>query len=413
MTSDHRPHCQSCKAPLSQTLVDLGLSPLANAFVPFSNKEKPDALYPLCARVCGKCWLVQVESVVPAGELFRDYAYFSSYSVSWLDHVAQYTEMVIKRFGLNEKSQVIEIASNDGYLLQNFVRNGIRSLGIEPAENVGKAAREKGVPTVSAFFGTKLAKELVKKGHRPDLVVAKNVLAHVPDINNFVGGIAILLHDDAVFTVEFPHLLNLLEYVQFDTIYHEHFSYLSLLAVDTIFRSHGLRIFDVEEIPTHGGSLRVFACLEDASHVTAERTQAVRNKENEANLGNSKGYQGFEPRVRKVKDDFLAFLHHAKAENCKVAAYGAAAKGNTLLNYCGVGPELIAYAVDRNPKKQNTLLPGSRIAVHDVQRLEGEPVDYVLILPWNLREEIETQLAPLRNRGFKFVTAIPSIRIDE
>jgi hypothetical protein len=409
----HRVLCQSCKTPLTRTLVDLGLSPLANSFVrlPLDENAPAEPVYPLHARVCDRCLLVQVESVVPAAEIFSDYAYFSSYSDSWLAHVAEYADMAIDRFGLDETSLVVEIASNDGYLLQNFVRRGIPCLGIEPAVNVAAAAREKGVPTLVEFFVSALAGAMAAESKRPNLIVSKNVLAHVPDINDFVAGVSILLDGDSVYTVEFPHLLSLIEHVQFDTIYHEHYTYLSLLAVERIFHRHGLRVFDVEEIPTHGGSLRVFACRNEATLPLGAGVQSVREKELRARLDRPEGYAGFSDRVRKVRDDLLAYLNEAKGQGRRVAAYGAAAKGNTLLNYCSIGPDLIRYAVDRNPMKQNTLLPGSRIPVFPVEKLSEDPVDDILILPWNLRDEICTQLAPLREKGCRLVTAIPRIAI--
>jgi len=412
MSGKPAPKCQSCGAPLTQTLVDLGLSPLANSYLLAEDLAKSEPRYPLHARVCHGCWLVQVESVVPAAEIFGHYAYFSSYSETWLAHCERYAEAMIARFGLSADCQVIEIASNDGYLLQFFAKRGISVLGIEPAENVAEAAKAKGVPTRVAFFGRETAQKLKDENQRPDLIAAKNVLAHVPDINDFVAGLAILLNGDAVFTVEFPHLLNLIAEVQFDTIYHEHYSYLSLLAVERIFARHGLRVFDVEPVPTHGGSLRVFACLEHARHEPCPGVQAVREREAAARLDNPAGYEGFEPRVQKVRDDLLEFLQTAKREGKRVAAYGAAAKGNTLLNYCGIGPELVAYAVDRNPMKQNTFLPGSRIPVSPVERLESELADYILVLPWNLRDEIAEQLAPVRRMGSKLVTAIPKMVVD-
>lgn len=407
--------CQSCKAPLTRSVVDLGLSPLANSFVrlPLGENAPTEPAYPLHVRVCDHCLLVQVESAVPASEIFSDYAYFSSYSDSWLAHVAAYADMAVDRFGLDGTSLVIEVASNDGYLLQNFVRRGIPCLGIEPAANVAAAAREKGIPTLVEFFGRALAERLAAEGRRPDLIVSKNVLAHVPDINDFVAGVSILLEGDAVYTVEFPHLLSLIEQVQFDTIYHEHHTYLSLLAVERIFDRHGLRVFDVEEIPTHGGSLRVFACRKAATLATGAGVAAVREKEIRARLDRPEGYAGFAERVRKVRDALLAYLDEAKGQDRRVAAYGAAAKGNTLLNYCSIGPDLIRYVVDRNPMKQNTLLPGSRIPVFPVQRLSEDPVDDILILPWNLRDEIMAQLAPYREKGCRMVTAIPRIEIIE
>jgi len=403
--------CLACGAPLTRTFVDLGSTPLANAFVP-AERSEPDPLYPLHARVCDRCLLVQVEAVVPPADIFSDYAYFSSYSDSWLAHCRAYAAMAIERFALRPASKVVEIASNDGYLLTNFVAAGIPCLGVEPAANVARAARRKGVTTECAFFGSATARRLTEQGHRADLLVAKNVLAHVPDINDFVMGIAILLKPTGVFTVEFPHLLNLIHDVQFDTIYHEHFTYLSLLAIERVFHRHGLRVFDVEAIPTHGGSLRTFVC-----HTASERTKCrgvskVRDHEREARLDHTDAYDGFSGRVATVRDELVGFLKTAHDQGRTVAAYGAAAKGNTLLNYCGVGSDRIAFVADRSPAKQGKLLPGSRIPIRAPDDILQSRPDYVLILPWNLRDEICQQLAAVRSWGGQFVTAIPSIQVS-
>jgi SAM-dependent methyltransferase len=369
-------------------------------------------VFPLHARVCDNCLLVQVERVVPPEAIFNDYAYFSSYSASWLAHARRYAQSMISRFDLGPQSKVVEIASNDGYLLTNFVEAGIPCLGIEPAANVAEVARAKGVPTEVAFFGVETARRLAEAGHNADLIAAKNVLAHVPDINDFAAGIAILLRDEGVFTVEFPHLLNLIREVQFDTIYHEHFTYLSLLAIERIFTRQGLRIFDVNEIPTHGGSLRVFVCHAEASYAAEPGVAAVRAKEIAAKLDRPEGYAGFAPRVEKIRCDLLAFLDGARTRGCTVAGYGAAAKGNTLLNYCGVGPERVAFVVDQNPAKQNRLLPGSRIPVRAPEAIIAAKPDVILILPWNLKDEITSQLFAARAWGAQFVTAIPDIRVS-
>jgi hypothetical protein len=404
------PKCRSCGAPLTRTLVDLGLSPLANSYVPMSAAAENDKFYPLHARVCDKCLLVQVEDVVPAEEIFSaEYAYFSSYSATWLAHCEAYANMARKRFDLGRDTLVIEIASNDGYLLQYFVAMGIPVLGIEPTANTAAVAESRGVPTLVEFFSEKLARRLASEGRRPRLICSANVLAHVPDINDFVAGVAALLEGDAVYTVEFPHLLNLINEVQFDTIYHEHYSYLSLLAIERIFAAAGLRIFDVDCLPTHGGSLRIYACLRTATYPTGVAVEAVRARELEARLDRPEGYSGFDARVRAVRDELKSFLARAKSEGRTVAAYGAAAKGNTLLNYCGIGPDQIAFVVDKNPAKQNTLLPGSRIPVRAVESLRERRPDYVLILPWNLTAEIMEQLDDLRRSGTRFVTAIPRI----
>jgi SAM-dependent methyltransferase len=406
-----QPACLCCAAPLVRSVVDLGLSPLANAFVP-PDRALPDPTYPLHARFCERCLLMQVEKVVAPADIFEHYAYFSSYSDSWLAHCRAYAEMAIRRFSLSTASQVVEIASNDGYLLTNFVAAGIPCLGIEPAANVAEAARNRGVPTEVAFFGAETAKRLLANGHSADLLAAKNVLAHVPDINDFVAGVAVLLKPDGVFTVEFPHVLNLIRQAQFDTIYHEHFTYLSLAAVERIFQRHELRVFDVEEIPTHGGSLRVFACKSESKREETPEVAEVRSKEISARLDRAEGYAGLAERAETVRRDLLSFLDAAHARGRKVAAYGAAAKGNTLLNYCSVGRERIAFVVDRSPAKQGRLLPGSRIPVRSPQVLFDERPDYVLVLPWNLIGEISEMLAPVRCWGGRLVTAIPEIRVS-
>lgn len=411
--TDLTPACQGCGAPLTRTLVDLGAQPLANSYVRPENAAVPEPTYPLHARVCDACLLVQVDDVVPADAIFNDnYAYFSSFSDSWLAHCRTYVAAITERFGLDSTSQVVEIASNDGYMLQYFVAKGIPVLGVEPSANTAAAAEKRGVPTDVAFFGRTTAERLAAAGKRANLLAAKNVLAHVPDINDFVAGVSILLKPDGVFTVEFPHLLNLIGHVQFDTIYHEHFTYLSLLAIRTIFERHGLNIFDVEKQPTHGGSLRVFAAHAEVQRKASPNVQAVLDEEIAAALDRPEGYAGFDARVRGVRDDLSAFLAQAKAERRTVAGYGAAAKGNTLLNYCGVGVDDIAFVVDRNPAKQDTLLPGSHIPVRNTTALTAARLDYLLILPWNLKAEIVTQNADLRAVGTRFVTAIPALSVD-
>lgn len=411
---DQTPTCQYCGSPLTQTLVDLGLSPLSNSYVPRDKTGTPDAMYPLHARVCSNCFLVQVDDVVPADEIFnQDYAYFSSFSESWLKHCNTYADEVTRRFNLGKGSLVVEIASNDGYLLQYFKQAGIDVLGIEPSASVAKVAQSKGIDTRIEFFGLSLAEKLRKEAIRPDLICSANVLAHVPDIGDFVAGVATLLDGDGVYTVEFPHLLNLIEKVQFDTIYHEHFTYLSLVVVERIFKDKGLRVFDVEELPTHGGSLRVYACLSDASHTETSRVAKVRSDEQAAKLDRVEGYMGFEEHVMTLRDGLMTYLENARKNGRRVVGYGAAAKGNTLLNYCGIGPELIDYVVDRNPAKQDTLLPGSRIPVYPVERLIEDRPDDILILPWNIRDEVISQLSDLRKTGTRFVTAVPHIDITE
>lgn len=406
------PKCQYCGTPLTTTLVDLGLSPLSNSYVARDRADTPDPMYPLHTRVCGACFLVQVDDVVPADAHFhQDYAYFSSFSQSWLEHCQAFANASRERFGLDDQSLVVEIASNDGYLLQYYLEQGIQVLGVEPSASVAKVAQSKGIETRVEFFTEAFARQLRSEGVKPDLICSANVLAHVPDIGDFVSGVASLLSGDGVYTVEFPHLLNLIHLVQFDTIYHEHYTYLSLVAVERIFKDKGLRVFDVEEIPTHGGSLRVYACLDQASHTPSDRVAAVRAKEAAAKLGSLEGYQGFEARVQALRDGLIAYLRQAKAEGRSVAGYGAAAKGNTLLNYAGIGPDLIAYVVDKNPAKQNTLLPGSRIPVHPVEHLDQDRPDDILILPWNIRDEVMSQLEEMRRQGTRFVTAVPGIEI--
>ena len=404
--------CLCCGAPITRTVVDLRVQPLANSYGKPDADPRAERKYPLHVRLCETCLLVQVDRVVPAEDLFSDYAYFSSYSDSWLAHCRDYAGRMIRRFQLNAATKVVEIASNDGYLLQYFRQAGIPVLGVDPAANVAAVARERGVPTEVAFFGADTARRLAAHGESADLLAAKNVLAHVPDINDFVAGLEILLKPQGVFSVEFPHLLNMIEQVQFDTIYHEHFTYLSLLAVERIFARHGLRIFDVDEIPTHGGSLHVMACHNGAKHSVTDSVRRIRDKEIAAKLDRPEGYAGFSARVAKVKTDLLAFLAEVKGAGKNIAGYGAAAKGNTLLNYCGIGADSIVFVADRSPAKQNKLLPGSMIEVKPPESIFAARPDYVLILPWNLRTEIETQLAGIRAWGGRFVTAIPELRIN-
>jgi SAM-dependent methyltransferase len=405
------PKCRACGHELVHTLVDLGDSPLANSYVPVDQVAQPDKLFPLHARVCGNCFLVQVDDVVPPSEIFSHYAYFSSYSSSWVDHARKYAEFATRRLELNSSSLVVEVASNDGYLLQHFVNTNIPVLGIEPAENVAAVAREKGIQTDVAFFGVETAKSILKKHGHADLTAANNVLAHVPDINDFVAGFSVLLKENGVATFEFPHLLNLLEKNQFDTIYHEHFSYLSLYAVEKCFSQNGLAVFDVETLLTHGGSLRVWAQKTGAPKPETEALKKLRQFEDAAKISNLETYQGFKTKVDKIKDDLRSFIAEAKKEGKKVAAYGAAAKGNTLLNYCNVTFEDIDFVVDANPHKQNTYLPGSQIPVKAPDTLKEERPDYLIILPWNLQDEIIEATKFIRSWNGKFVVAIPEVRI--
>ncbi len=404
--------CRFCQAPLHETFADLGRTPLANSFVSPDRARLMEPFYPLHAWVCSACRLVQLEEFESPQHIFSEYIYFSSYSESWLRHAAAYAEKMTQRLDLGATALVVEVASNDGYLLQYFKQRGVKVLGIEPAANVAAVAAEKGIPSEIAFFGAATAMRLREAGIAPDLMVANNVLAHVPDINDFVHGFALLLKPQGVVTVEFPHLLRLMQESQFDTIYHEHFSYLSLHVVQRIFARQGLRVFDVEQLATHGGSLRVFAC--HAASVRHAETPAVARllaEEIAAGLEGDDAYRRFACQVVAAKSALLRFLIDAQAEGKLVAAYGAPAKGNTLLNYCGVGPELIAFTVDRSPHKQGKLLPGTRIPVRGPEAIMEEKPDYVLILPWNLQEEITTQMTAVRAWGGRFVVAIPTTRV--
>ncbi|MDE2165862.1 MAG: methyltransferase domain-containing protein [Alphaproteobacteria bacterium] len=403
------PNCRFCNAPLRLSLVDLGAMPLANSYLTAEQLAKPEPCYPLHARVCQSCRLVQVDVAVPPREIFSDYAYFSSVAISWVEQARRFAAMARTRWNLSRGSKVIEVASNDGYLLRHFVEAEVPVLGVEPAANVAAVAVANGIPTEVAFFGRETAQRLRAAGHEADLIVGNNVLAHVPDINDFVAGLALLLKPDGVVSLEFPHLLNLLAGMQFDTIYHEHFSYLSLLAVERILAMHGLRVFDIEKLPTHGGSLRVLACRKEAQTFPEGAGLAkVRGDERMARLDDDDAYRGFAPKVAATRDALLAFLRRARGEAKTVAAYGAAAKGNTLLNYCGVGADLVGYVVDRSPHKQGRFLPGSHLPILAPEAIYARKPDYVLILPWNLQTEITAQLSGVRGWGGRFVIAIPS-----
>ena len=408
--STHR--CRFCEAPLTQQFVDLGAMPLANAYLTADQLELPEPSYPLAVFVCSECWLVQADAVVPPEDIFSHYAYFSSYSDGWVAHARRFAVMARRRFGLTAASQVVEVASNDGYLLRHFVEMGIPALGIEPAGNVAEAARAAGVPTETRFFGREAAADLVARGHAADLVIGNNVLAHVPDINDFVGGLCAVLKPDGIVSVEFPHLLRLIENVQFDTIYHEHFYYLSLLAVEKVFAAHGLEVFDVEELPTHGGSLRILACRTGANAPAPGPGLAkVRAGEAAAGLDKAETYAAFQSRVAPIKDGLLAFLDEARRSGKTVAAYGAAAKGNTLLNFCGIGTDLIAYVVDRNPHKQGLFLPGSRLPIHAPDKMQETRPDYVLILPWNIKDEVVAANGGIGAWGSRFAVAVPELTV--
>lgn len=405
------PTCRLCAASLRHSLVDLGCTPLANSFVTAEQAASDlDQPYPLHARVCERCFLVQVDEVVPAEAIFSDYAYFSSFSSSWNDHARRYAADVTRRFGLGSDSLVAEVASNDGYLLRHFTAAGIPVLGIEPAANVAEVARGIGVRTEVAFFGTDTAPDLAARFGQADLIAANNVLAHVPDMLGFAGGFTRMLKPEGVATFEFPHLLNLLEQVQFDTIYHEHYSYLSLLVVERLLLSVGLRVFDVAQLPTHGGSLRVFACHLRAGHAQTPAVKALRAMESTAGLDRIESYQGFAERVATVLDGLRAFIATGRAAGRRLAAYGAAAKGNTLLNCAGVtGDDLICIA-DRNPVKQGKLLPGSRVPVVSPEALASAEPDDVVILPWNIAPEIAAELRSLCAAGTRLWTVSPEVR---
>jgi SAM-dependent methyltransferase len=405
--------CRHCGTKLTLPFLDLGSAPPSNSYLTGTALHAPEKWYPLRVMVCTECWLVQTEDFADHEELFSaDYAYFSSFSDSWLRHARSYVEAMVERFALGAGAHVVEVAANDGYLLQYVRERGIPCLGVEPTASTAAVARSKGIEIVESFFGRRLASELRAADKAADLIVANNVLAHVPDINDFVGGFSILLRENGVATFEFPHLLRLVEGVQFDTVYHEHFSYLSLLAVARIFERNGLRACDVEELETHGGSLRVFAQRADTGALpVAARVGEMLARERAAGMTAASYYQDFQPRAEKIKDDLLRFLIDAKRAGKTVAAYGAAAKGNTLLNFAGVRPDLIAFVVDRNPAKQGKFMPGSHIAILPPSAIQEKEPDFVLILPWNIAEEVLAQQGQVGERGGRFVTAIPSLRV--
>ena len=405
--------CRHCKAELKLPLIDLGSAPPSNAYLTKEALNTPEKWFPLRVLVCEYCWLVQTEDFAQADELFdEEYAYFSSFSTSWLQHAKRYVKDMIKRFSLDENSHVIEVAANDGYLLQYVKAHNIPCTGIEPTTSTANAAREKGIDILEEFFGIKLAQKLVEQGKQSDLIVSNNVLAHVPDINDFIAGFSILLRPNGVATFEFPHLLKLINENQFDTIYHEHFSYLSLTALETIFKENGLQIFDVEEHATHGGSLRLFAQRSDTGvQMVSKQIIELRKSEIEAGVNSADLYKDFQAKANIVKNNLLNFLIKARQDNKRVVAYGAAAKGNTLLNYAGVRPDLITYVVDKNPNKQNKCMPGSRIPIRSEEFLKNDKPDYVVILPWNLKKEIIAQLDYIKDSGGKFVVAIPKLEV--
>jgi SAM-dependent methyltransferase len=404
--------CRFCAAPLTQTFADLGMAPPSNSFVAPEHASAMEPFYPLHAFVCDQCHLVQLEEFETPEQIFSNYLYFSSFSDSWLKHAEAYTDQMISRFGLGAGSQVVEIGSNDGYLLQYFRARGVPVLGVEPAANVAAAATARGIPTDVSFFGVATARRLKSSGIEPDVIAANNVMAHVPDLNDFVEGFSTLLKPGGVVTVEFPHLLRLMQQNQFDTIYHEHFSYFSLLTVERVFARYGLRLFDVQEVTTHGGSLRIFATQSnDSTHPTMDAVAKVLADERAAGLGRREAYAAFAEQVIDTKTALLAFCIQARRERKTIAGYGAPAKGNTLLNYCGVGPEFIPFTVDRSPHKQGKLLPGVHIPIRAPEAIFEVKPDYVLILPWNLADEIVAQMAGVRDWGGQFVVPIPTVRI--
>ena len=406
--------CRHCGTELSTVFMDLGSAPPSNAYLKKEDLHGPEIWFPLRVLVCTACWLVQTEDYTSADELFsKDYAYFSSYSDSWLDHAKKYVEMVIPRFNLKTSSFVIEVGANDGYLLQYVRKHEIPCLGIEPTQSTANAAREKGIYIVEGFFGSDMARKFAENGKYADLMIANNVLAHVPDINDFVSAFPLLLKEDGVASFEFPHLLQLISKNQFDTIYHEHYSYLSFTSVKRIFERNGLSIFEVEEIPTHGGSLRVFACKTTSNRFKqSKRVFNLLNREEKAGMTTIDYYSGFQDKANKVKNDLLAFLLDAQKQKKSVIGYGAAAKGNTLLNYAGIRSDLISCVADANPAKQGKFLPGSRIPIVKVEMIRDLHPDFVIILPWNLKEEIMRELSYIKEWGGKFVWTVPELKIQ-
>lgn len=404
--------CRFCDSTLTHTFVDLGMSPLCESYLAVEQLNQMEPFYPLHVYVCDRCFLVQLEEYVSPKDIFTEYAYFSSYSDTWLKHAKDYTEMVVKRFALSGQSYVVELASNDGYLLQYFVQKGIPVLGIEPAANVAKPAIERGIPTLVKFFGEKLALEMAAEGKRADLVIGNNVLAQVPDLNDFVKGMKILLKPNGVITMEFPHLMRLIEENQFDTIYHEHFSYFSFIAAEKIFAAHGLTLFDVDELPTHGGSLRIYARhTEDTSKPVSQRIKGLKNREEVNGFNRLDHYFLFGEKVKDTKRKLLEFLISAKQEGKSIAGYGAPGKGNTLLNYCGIRTDFLDYTVDRNSYKHGKFTPGTHIPIFPPDKIKETRPDYLLILPWNLKEEIIKQMSYVREWGGQFIVPIPEVTI--
>ena len=405
-------HCRFCDAPLNHTFVDLGMSPLCESYLSPDQLNQMEPFYPLHVYVCDECFLVQLEEYVSPENIFTEYAYFSSYAVTWLNHANAYTDLMIDRFHLDEHSHVVEVASNDGYLLQYFVEKKIPVLGIEPAKNVAQVAIDKGIPTLVEFFGEESAKRLASEGKMADLIAGNNVLAQVPDLNDFVAGLKVLLKPQGVITIEFPHIMCLVAENQFDTIYHEHFSYFSFITAEKIFAAHGLRLFDVEELSTHGGSLRIYACHEaDSSKQLSERAIALRKREMQAGLTDMAYYSSFGEQVKQTKRKLLDFLIEVKEEGKTIVGYGAPGKGNTLLNYCGIRTDFLDYTVDRNPYKQGKFLPGTHIPILHPDKINETRPDYVFILPWNFKDEIIKQLDFIKEWNGQFLVPIPEVKI--
>jgi len=408
------PRCRFCESPLRHTLVDLGMSPLCESYVSVGDLNRMEPFYPLRVYVCDSCYLAQLEEYVSPEAIFTEYAYFSSYADSWLRHAKSYTDMMAERFGVGPNSLVVELASNDGYLLQYFVEKGVPVLGIEPARNVARVAIERGIPTLVEFFGEKIAARLAADGNKADLIVGNNVLAQVPGLNDFVRGMKVLLKPRGIATLEFPHLVRLMDENQFDTIYHEHFSYFSFLAVEKIFAAHGLTIFDVDELPTHGGSLRIYARhTDDATKPVSSRVVELRSREEAAGLSQMPTYRAFSDKVQETKRKLLEFLIKVKREDKTVCGYGAPGKGNTLLNYCGIRTDFLDYTVDRNPYKQGKFTPGTHIPIFSPDKIGETRPDYLFILPWNFKDEIIEQMAYIRDWGGKFIVPIPEVRVYE
>jgi SAM-dependent methyltransferase len=404
--------CRSCGGRLTVTMADLGLQPASNAFLPSIDAARDERRYPLRAKVCETCKLVQVDYDVSPQELFGNYHYYSSFSDEWLEHAKNYCEMATRRFELGSSSLVVELASNDGYLLKNFVKQGIPVVGIDPSDTVAAAAEKIGVPTMVEFFGEALARKMAAQGRQADLIIGNNVLAHVPQLNDFVAGMAALLKPRGSVTIEFPHLLELIEHVEFDTIYHEHYSYISLYAIEQVFARHGLRLYDVERLRTHGGSLRIYASHSRRADLRdSDMLREVRAQEAAAGLAHLETYKRFAKRVDECRESVLSFFAAAKREGKRVGGYGAAAKGNTLLNFCGITTSDMSLVADRNPHKQSTLLPGTHIPVVSPEALLQSKPDYVLILPWNFKDEIQQQMSAIKQWGGRFVTSVPVVRI--